>query len=412
MQPHSLDEVIDLTRPRASSGARVLVIDDDRSIRELVAELAADAGHEAVCVGTFDEFQRRYSSDFDLVLLDLHMPDVDGVELLRFIASSPEVPRVAVMSGLGYRIMRTVEELVHLQGLQVAGTLAKPFSAKQLIDLFAASATPHVPSQVRVRPQVSEKELERAIDGKQLTVYYQPKVRLRDRVWVGVEALVRWQLPNGQWLPPDAFIPIAEQSALIGRLTEFVLETSLRDAAKLRADGYPLEFAVNVSMHDLEDLSLPARIEAMVRGASQNLAEFQLEITESGLMRDQVGALDVLSRLCLKGARVSIDDFGTGYASLHRLCHMPFDEMKIDVSFVRRALQDEKSRVIVENSLELAKRLKMRAVAEGIENYELWQWLAGLGCDYAQGYWIGRPMPVAELIPWSKDWAERAAKFV
>lgn len=389
------------------AGARVLVVDDDRSIRELIAELARDAGHEAVCVGSFEEFQRRFDSDYDLVLLDLHMPDVDGVELLRFVAKAPSVPRIAVMSGFGHRIIRTVEELVKVQGLSIAGSLAKPFSARQLLELFDESRDAGPPSKIRLKPQVSVAQLEEALNEEQLSLYYQPKVRIRDGAWLGVEALVRWQLPNGQWIAPDCFIPVAEENGLISRLTDFVLRRALRDCARLRDEGTHLEFAINISMRDLEDLELPSKVEHLAEEAALNLAELQLEVTESGLMRDQVGALDTLSRLCLKGAKISIDDFGTGYASLQRLSHMPFDEMKIDISFIQRALADEKSRIIVENSLALARRLHMRSVAEGIENEAIWRWLGGLGCDYAQGYWIGRPMPFESLQAWHQEWRKR-----
>ncbi|TMF05874.1 MAG: EAL domain-containing protein [Chloroflexi bacterium] len=241
-------------------------------------------------------------------------------------------------------------------------------------------------------------ELRRAIQNDELTLVYQPKVDLETRQCVGVEALVRWQHPQRGVIPPDRFIPLAEQTGLIKNVSRWVLNAALRQCREWRADGIEIPIAVNLSMRDLHDSDLPEIVVGLLKRWGVPPSQLMVEITENGLMADPARALHSIAALRLMGIRIAIDDFGTGYSSLAYLKRLPVDELKIDRSFVRELASDEHDLAIVRAAISLGHDLGLRIVAEGIEDAETWDRLRRLGCDVAQGYFIGRPMPASALV--------------
>jgi EAL domain-containing protein (putative c-di-GMP-specific phosphodiesterase class I) len=214
----------------------------------------------------------------------------------------------------------------------------------------------------------------------------------------GVEALVRWRHPNFGIIQPDQFIALAEGSDLIHPLTDWVVVAAAKQKAAWAAENPELEVAVNISAKNLEDLDFPDRLHRHCRDAGVDCASITLELTETGAMREAVQLMDVLTRLRLKGYKLSIDDFGTGYSSLVQLQQMPFTEVKIDRSFVMQMMSNEGCRAIVEIVIDLARKLGLRSVAEGVEDEAALRTLIALGCDAAQGYYLSRPVAAA-LIP-------------
>ncbi len=246
-------------------------------------------------------------------------------------------------------------------------------------------------------------ELRRGIDAGELVLHYQPKADLRTGAVVGVEALVRWSHPSRGLVGPDEFIPLAQKTGVIVPLTFFVLNEALRQCRTWQLEGLNLRVGVNLSARNLLDVNLPDTVGELLAKWEVPPSHLELEITESTILADPIRAMHVLSRLSGMGVRLAIDDFGTGYSSLAYLKRLPVDELKIDKSFVQGMEADENDAVIVRSTIDLGRNLGLRVVAEGVETTEAWRQLAALGCDVAQGYYLSRPVPAAELVAWLRE---------
>jgi EAL domain-containing protein (putative c-di-GMP-specific phosphodiesterase class I) len=243
-----------------------------------------------------------------------------------------------------------------------------------------------------------------AIPRGQLVLHYQPNAVLSTGEAQGVEALIRWQHPTLGLVPPDQFIPMAEHTGLIKALTSWVLNTALcqlRDWRERNDQHFPhLSMAVNLSTRSLLDDAFPAEVVAALDRWDVPADMLELEITESSIMSDPVKAHRLLSELSAIGVRIAIDDFGTGYSSLAYLKDLPVDQLKIDKSFVLNMLCDPNDAIIVKSVIDLGHNLGLKTVAEGIEDLDTWQQLTNLGCDSAQGYFLAKPLPAADLETW------------
>jgi diguanylate cyclase (GGDEF)-like protein len=242
--------------------------------------------------------------------------------------------------------------------------------------------------------------LRRAIDDRDIVVHYQPIVTVPGFDVVGMEALVRWNHPVRGLLPPSEFLPVAESSGLMHRLTRLVLEDAIGQAAAWRDAGHQIPVAVNVTLRDLAGASLVETCEQLLAHHGLTGESLQLEITERLLMAEPDSVGRQVEALADRGVRFSLDDFGTGFASLVMLRRLPVDRLKIDSSFVRRLSVGDDDRAIVRSIIDLAHALGMSVVAEGVETALVWQRLHELGCDTAQGWHIGRDMPADEANEW------------
>ena len=249
-------------------------------------------------------------------------------------------------------------------------------------------------------------DLRHAIANNELVAYYQPKVSLKTGKVIGFETLVRWQHPRDGLIYPDNFIPLAESAGLIRDLTHWVLSAALVQLKAWQDAGLTLKVAVNVSMDDLSDIDFANYVIAETEAAGVTPEYLVLEVTESRLMLDMTTTLDVLTRLRLKRFHLSIDDFGTGHSSLKQLRDLPFSELKIDQGFTHRAWQDDRRKAILEASLALGTQLGMEVVAEGVEDIRDWAFLRATDCHLAQGYFISKPMPANEVLPWIDIWSQ------
>ncbi|MGH3139010.1 MAG: putative bifunctional diguanylate cyclase/phosphodiesterase [Gaiellales bacterium] len=243
-------------------------------------------------------------------------------------------------------------------------------------------------------------ELRQAPLRNELVMHYQPKADLRTGRIVGAEALMRWRHPRHGVMMPDRFIPLAERSGLIRSLTLFAARTALAQARTWREAGIELTVSVNLSTRDLIDVSLPDEIGALLEEARVPPHLLELEITESVIMADPMRARGVVARLREMGVKVAIDDFGLGYSSLGYLKNLPVNDLKIDKSFVINMMDDQGDAVIVQSTIDLAHNLGLTVIAEGVESDETWRRLRTLGCDVAQGWLIGRPLPAADFATW------------
>ena len=398
------------------SALHILMLDDDAFMLELLGQILTSLGYEQLVYHTSGvealEAIKMPHGMPDVILLDINMPCMDGVEFVRYLGERHFVGHLILVSGEDELMLRATENLALSYQLKVQGHLSKPPNPAQLA---------HLLDQVRSmigkggadasksfnRKVYGAEDLKWAIDNGQLVNYYQPKVSVSSGALLGVEALVRWQHPDDGLVFPDSFIPVAEAYQLIDLITETVVKNTLTQIANWQNQGLEVPVAINLSMDNLSsfefaDFMITESVKAGVPPQS-----LLLEITESRLMQNMMVALDVLARLRLKRFRLSIDDFGTGHSSLAQLRDFPFDELKIDRGFTHRAWQDDRLKAIFEASLELAHHLKMQVVAEGVEDYDDWCYLSASGCETAQGYFIARPMPAEKLPVWLNDWQRR-----
>jgi EAL domain-containing protein (putative c-di-GMP-specific phosphodiesterase class I) len=240
-------------------------------------------------------------------------------------------------------------------------------------------------------------ELRSAIERDELVLHYQPKISLETGEPTGAEALVRWQHPSRGLLGPDAFIPLAERTGAVADLTRWVVDHALAQCRAWRDRGIDLPVAVNLAAANIVDVTLPEAIGALLERYDVPAEQLECEISEHTVMADPVRATAVLAGLRELGVGLSLDDFGTGHSSLSYLKRLPLDEVKIDRSFVAGMAADENDAVIVRSTIDLARNLGLRVVAEGVETAEIMDALRELRCDVAQGYVISRPLPADEL---------------
>lgn len=248
-------------------------------------------------------------------------------------------------------------------------------------------------------------QLKQALKTGQLALHYQPKVQIDSGKIYGVEALIRWEHPSRGMIPPVKFIPRAEQSTLIDVITEFVLEQAVQQLAAWQKAGIDVSISVNISTRNLLKPGFTDLIIQLLQQYDLSGELLELEITEGSLMVDVEHTIDELKRLTQLKIVISIDDFGTGYSSLQYLHQLPISVLKIDQSFVRRLPEDQGAVYIMEAAIMLAHNLGLKAIAEGVENTEIYSFLSTLGCDMAQGYLISRPLPPEKFVAWYRQYA-------
>ena len=247
-------------------------------------------------------------------------------------------------------------------------------------------------------------ELGRAIEREELELYYQPKISIPTNTVIGVESLVRWRHPVHGFVPADEFVAVAEHTGLIHELNEWTLRSSIEQCARWRAAGIDLTLSANLSVKILQDNDLPQLIENLLDGYGVEPKRLILEFTEGAITADTERCRANIVRLAEYGLKISIDDFGTGYSSLACLKALPVHELKIDTSFVRDMVDDEDHQTIVRSTIDLAHNLGLTASAEGVESVETLALLAAMGCDTAQGYFIGKPLPAPDFEEWLRAW--------
>jgi len=391
---------------------RIVVIDDDPFASKLIAQQLGNLGCEGV--RTFLRARDALShladvhGEADVVFCDLEMPEMDGVEFVRNLAATPFGGGLVLISGEDTRILQAAERLARDHRLRVLGALAKPILPATLAAVLARQLDdPTVPRGQR--KTYSADELRRAIRDQELFCDYQPIVEVRSGRLSAVETLVRWQHPDDGVVFPDQFIGTAEEHGLIDALAGLVLGLALRQCREWEDSGLNPQVSVNVSMDNLGTLRFPDMVAEMVAAAGISATRLTLEVTESRLMKDRISALDILIRLRLRKVGLSIDDFGTGHSSLVQLRDVPFDELKIDRTFVHGACRDASLRAIFSANVAMAEQLRMRVVAEGVEDADDWAFLRAMRCTHAQGWFIARPMRPQALAAWLDCWKVRHA---
>lgn len=389
----------------------ILILDDEPFMLKLLGRMLANLGHTSVTTCENGHAALTLIGSVhntpNLILLDLNMPEMDGFEFVRHLVELRFTGSLILISGEDERMQQAAEKLANAHKVSVLGHLHKPASLEGLAALISKWKPTHHEALCAKNKAYDAEEVRAAIANGELVNYYQPKVNVASGRVVGVETLVRWRHPEDGMIYPDQFIALAEAYGLINDLTLVVLSNALAQAKLWQDAGLILQVAVNLSMDNLASLDFLDLVVGLTTKAGVLPETMKLEVTESSLMEDLRTPLEILTRLRLKRFQLSIDDFGTGNSSLAQLRDLPFDELKIDQSFVRGACNNKKLQAMFDASLNLAKQLGMEAVAEGVEDQADWDFVRKSGCDIAQGYFIAKPMPAADFVGWIESWNVR-----
>ncbi|UXY16334.1 EAL domain-containing response regulator [Chitiniphilus purpureus] len=383
----------------------VLVVDDSRAQRQYAVQLCRvlgipvihEAGNGVEALELLTQLPKRPS----LMLVDLEMPSMDGIELIQALKHRGEEIALVVVSSRESALIDSVQTMSHALGLQVLAALQKPLNLPQLSAALQRYGQPRsLRHPAPVQPRLGVAELHEGLRQGQITPYFQPKVDVRTGVIKGVEALARWMHPTLGVILPDHFVPTAEQGGLIQELTTTMAEQACAQAARWNAHGLRLSIAINLSPRLFDSEAFVGyAADLMARHALQS-EQVVWEITESSVVANLGAALGTLARLRLKGFGLSIDDYGTGFSSMQQLARIPFTELKIDRTFVSGANERHQLRVILQSALEMANRLNLVTVAEGVELLDDWRLLQDFGCTLGQGFLVARPMTGDELPIW------------
>ncbi len=373
---------------------RVLVLDDDKFMLEFVSHLLRELGVNEVLVaedgkaGLF--VLSAQVTAVDLLICDIEMPGMDGIEFLRNIADQSYSGKIVLFSGVDPDLLKATERLANVRGLNVIGTLAKPVTVGSLATILEQLASPvrRNIDPARMRQILNVEEIKQALLADHFDLFYQPKVAVSSGHVTSVECLARWRHAHYGYVSPDSFIPVIEQCGLINEFTRRILTKSAQQLDVWLQQGLDLKISVNVSMENLDRFNLPEIYEKAVGDCNVPIDRVTLEITESKLGKDFAQTLDILTRIRLKGFGLSIDDFGTGYSSMETLKHMPFTELKVDRIFAHGAAEDLATRAMLESSIKLGRVFGLNVVVEGIEIKADYELATALGCDEIQGYLI------------------------
>jgi EAL domain-containing protein (putative c-di-GMP-specific phosphodiesterase class I)/CheY-like chemotaxis protein len=386
---------------------RFLVVEDHGFQRWVTGNLLEGLGARSVFAAPDGraalEMLAEVDPPIDVVISDLDMPGMDGMEFIRHLGEASMPVALIVASALDRALIATVEAMARAYNVELLGALEKPATAKKLkalLEAYAPAAGRHArPAAVE---SLSAGEIADGLRSGQFEAFFQPKIDMVTGKVKGAEANARWRHPARGLVMPSSFISVLEASRLIDSLTETVLKSGAANCRRWREAGCQMSVSVNLSLVMLSDTGLADRMRAIVETEGLEAQHVIFEVTESAAAGNLGKALENLSRLRMKGFGLSIDDYGTGYSSMERLARVPFTELKIDKSFVQNAAGDASSRAMLESSLEMAQKLRITAVAEGVESQAQWDMLRGLGCPLAQGYLIAKPMDAFGFMDWMR----------
>ncbi len=390
----------------------VMLIDDDFFLLNYVKQVLENFGVSKIAIFTdandaLATIKGNKEQPYDLLISDLNMPAMDGIDFFRELGRIKFDKRIILMSGVSLEVRESAAKLSRSFGLDVIGSLGKPINSDELKTLLYKVDTDNKTIKKKlVTESFSKAELHEAIKNNEIVPYYQPKIDALSKQIHGFEALARWK-KGSEIVSPITFIPQIEQYNLAKFMTEKIIDQVLIDCQTWIKTGHDFKISVNITIDLLEDNSF---IEDLIKNVKQSnvpKGSIVVELTESAFFEDYFGALEGATRLRMAGFLLSIDDFGTGSATFEQLNKIPFTELKIDQTFVTGAHSDSSKQVVLESSLEIAKKLKLKTVAEGIETQQDLDLLYFLGCDYLQGYFFTAPLSKKKIDTWIKQWSKK-----
>jgi EAL domain-containing protein (putative c-di-GMP-specific phosphodiesterase class I)/FixJ family two-component response regulator len=389
----------------AVSELSVLVADDSATQRMHAQTICTELGLQNVhgAADGRDALRVLLANNVDVALVDLEMPVMDGIELLRSMAQEKCVKSVIILSAKDPILIASVGTMAEADGLHVLGTFQKPLQ-RDLLETSLMRFLQESKSQPEPIPQsdVTVIDFCNALDAGDITLAFQPKLTVQGLILRGVEALARWNHPQKGNISPGVFIPLAERHGLIDTLTRDLLEKTFIQKRTWQQMGLRFHIAFNLSPLSLADATLSDWLADLAERYTIPAEEITLEVTENALLGELACAIRTLARLRLKGFNIAIDDYGTGFANAQQLSRVPATELKIDRSLVHQVATRPQQGTILASTVELAKNLKLVTVAEGVESYEDYRILQTLGVDLVQGFYFSKPLTPANLLEWIK----------
>jgi EAL domain-containing protein (putative c-di-GMP-specific phosphodiesterase class I) len=392
------------------SELKFLVVEDHEFQRAMLLKMLARLGATQVSTAADGyaalEIIMAPGASIDIIISDLDMPGMDGLEFMRHVGEARIPVAIILASALESVLLDSVETMTRAYGVKILGVIQKPITPEKLAALIKL----RLPAQLN--PNLTQtdalsftiEEIVQGISNDEFEPFFQPKVELTTGRIKGAEALARWRHPQKGIVAPYAFVGLLEDHNQIDKLMWLILSKSVDFCREWRASsGLDVSVSVNVSGKSLADVNFADRVIELVKCRNLDCRNIILEVTESAATTDIGHSLENLSRLRMKGFGLSIDDYGTGYSSLQQLARIAFTEIKLDQSFIRSAATQQAARIILESSIDMAKKLGIVTVAEGIETEKDWDLLRELGCDLAQGYLIAKPIESREFLTWARD---------
>lgn len=334
--------------------------------------------------------------DFDLIICDLAMPEMDGLALISKLADRECRSKLCLLSGFNHEILTLASMMCQKLGLDLIASLSKPISEAQLKGILKTSVSEIIePAQLPIPIVLNVEDLDSAFKTQQLYNVYQPQCRFRNTTTEGYEALIRWRHPRYGLVSPIHFLPIIEKENWHNRLFFYVLEKALNDFAEKNVEG---TLSVNATHSNFSEPEFAGKVLEYCHQAGFYPGRLIIELTEMEAYQSDSVTFENFARLRLNNVELAIDDFGAGYSSLIKLADLPFTEMKIDRALIMSCHRDIRKRAILDVVVRMAKQLDMRVVAEGVEDSETWMYLDLLGIDLCQGYYTGRPHPIDSFV--------------
>lgn len=378
---------------------RLLVIDDDRAMCQMLTDLASAYGYVTSSASTLHEITTSIDEHHDLILLDLSLGETDGMTVMRALAEKHAGANLVLLTGADQAVLNGARRVAELSGFNVVGACPKSATITQLEGLLRERSTTvddtgaaALPSEAAATKSRYTAAALAALDAGSLHLVYQPIMSLDTGYVVGAEALLRLESPELQGVSPELFVPAIEEAGRSVQLLDAVMQCAARDRARSVALSALETVSINVSVRDLADLTVPERA-AEILGTAAEPKRWTLEITETAEVDRLADALDVLIRLRLKGFGLAMDDFGSGTSTLARLREYPFTVLKADRRFADADQNDlERTGNMFRAAVDLAAAMGLRVVAEGIETEDEFRLCSDVGCDLVQGWFVGKPV--------------------
>ncbi len=379
----------------------ILSLDDDPRMTLDFEKECATLNAKLIACTSDQEFYLNLNEDIHIIILDLYLPGTNGVDVLNRISKCASSAELILVSGGKADILRSAVEVAKQLKLTVIGSLEKPFVPGSISNLLKNYGNHSVAIKVKSSKIISIKvsDIKMALINNEFVIFYQPKVNAINGRIIGIEALIRWNHPEFGLIGPDYFISLAEQAGLIDDIGWWVAKHSLIDLNKLNEIfDLNLIMSINASALSMNKLNYVDELMAIVQINNIDPKSLILEITETGLSSDPAAFQSIVTKLRMVEIGVSIDDFGTGHSNLSQIQNIPATEIKIDKSFVQSAISNSAAMATVEFSIKMGSKLKMKTVAEGVEDVAQINYLKQLGCDLLQGYFYSKPIPIDDLI--------------
>jgi len=389
-----------------------LVVEDNEFQRRWLLAMLANLGASRIVEAGDGRKALTLMQDrqqpIDICIIDLNMPGMDGMELIRHMAKSANPVSIILASTLDPSLMFSVASMSQAYGVNLLGTITKPVTPESLEAMIARYVAPPTRQQAMADAQAQPtlEEILQGLQEDQFVPYFQPKVALASGKVKGVEAFARWEHPQHGLITPSAFLPLLEASGKIDVLSWSIIRKSAAACRALHDAGHPISVSINLASQPLGELEFADHFSTCMATNGAAPEHITIEITESASRTEMPVFLENLVRLRMNGFVLAVDDYGTGGTSMQHHLRIPFSELKIDRSFVVGAAQNEALGLALASSLELAQKLKRESTAVGVETRQDWDFLQNLGCTNAQGYYIAKPMEFNALPGWIDEWSQ------